>query len=129
MIDQNAYAVGLSREQDVVAHAFQPKKKQQCDTYTSTLSPLHLLSPQRMISRIYKAWTTPAPIFSGPAGSPLLPLSLRIISLHMVLVAYGWTRGLKRFIRVLFLFTLWSAECYGASAAGLTLRFKHSNSP
>lgn len=76
-----------------------------------------------------KQWQPLAPVLVGPAGWALLPLSLCIISLHTVLPAPGQTRGLKRFIRILFLFTLWSAAYYGVSAAGMTLRFKHSNSP
>lgn len=76
-----------------------------------------------------KQWQPLAPFLVGPAGWALLPLSLCIISLHTVPPASGQTRGLKRFIRILFLFTLWSAAYYGAFAAGMTLRFKHSNSP
>lgn len=77
--------------------------------YTAKLSPLQHLSPQRIITRFYKAVTARVPIFIVPAGGPLLPLSPCIIALHMALLPYGWTRGLKRFIRILFLFTSWAA--------------------
>lgn len=76
-----------------------------------------------------KQWQPLSSVLFTPAGWTLLPLSLCIISQHTVLPAPGQTRGLKRFIRILFLFTLWSAAYYGASAGGMTLRFKHSNSP
>lgn len=44
-------------------------------------------------------------------------------------LAYGWTRGLKRFIRTYFCsFCDLPMEYFGVSEAWLTLRFKHSNS-
>lgn len=100
-----------------------------CDTCTSTSPPQHL-SPQWMITGFNKAVTASLPILVVPAGGPLLPLSSCIISLRVALLAYGRTRGLKRFIRIYFCsFCGVPMECCGASAAGLTLRFKRSNSP
>lgn len=73
-------------EVDKLAHLFiLTVYKQPCDTGTVTLSPLWHLSPQRMVTRFYKAVTAPAPIVTVPVGRPLLPLSPCIISLHMVL--------------------------------------------
>lgn len=37
-----------------------------------------------------------------PAATPLLPLSSCIIYLHVALLAYGWTRGLKRIVWIYF---------------------------
>lgn len=83
-------------------HPHTNKQALTCCTCISMLSPLQRLSPQRMITKFYRAVTGPMPVLIVPSGRPFLPLSFCIISLYREFFACGWTRGLKSFISIYF---------------------------
>lgn len=92
---------GVSRHSSTY-HPNTNKQALPCCTCISMLSPLQRLSPQRMITKFYRAVTGPMPVLIVPSGRPFLPLSFCIISLYREFFACGWTRGLKRFISIYF---------------------------